>query len=107
VTAWRRHETGIILAVRVTPRAARDAVEGLLTSDDGRQAVVIRLTAAPTDGAANDALIRLLAKILAIPKRDIRLESGTTSRLKRLSITGDPQALAARLDIIAGDKDGR
>ena len=57
----------------------------------------MRLAAAPSDGAANDALLRLLAKALGVARRDVVLESGTTSRLKRLHISGDPARLGATL----------
>lgn len=57
----------------------------------------MRLAAAPSDGAANDALIRMLAKRLGVARRDVVLESGATSRLKRLHISGDPAKLAIAL----------
>jgi len=66
------------LTVRVTPRAARDAVEGL----DEAGAVRVRVTAAPAEGAANAAVTKLLAKTLDLPSRDVVLVSGATSRLK-------------------------
>jgi uncharacterized protein YggU (UPF0235/DUF167 family) len=53
-----------------------------------------RLSAAPVDGAANAALIVLLAKHFGVPKRDVTLVAGQTARLKRLTIAGDPQVLA-------------
>jgi uncharacterized protein YggU (UPF0235/DUF167 family) len=64
----------------------------------------VRLAAAPSDGAANDALVRLLAKALGVARRDVTLASGATSRLKRLHISGDPAGLAAALQRIAGGK---
>lgn len=90
--------------MRATPKAGRDAVEGVVTADDGRAWLTVRLTAAPSDGAANDALVRLLAKALGVAKRDVTLASGATSRLKRLHISGDPAALAAALTRIVKDK---
>lgn len=64
----------------------------------------MRLAAAPSDGAANEALIRLLAKALGVARRDVTLASGATSRLKRLHISGDPAGLVAALERIAGEK---
>ncbi|MGC6330505.1 DUF167 family protein [Rhizorhabdus sp. FW153] len=92
------------LAVRVTPRAGRDAIEGVVRGDDDRSWLSVKLCAAPTDGAANEALVRLLAKALAIARRDVTLASGATSRLKRLEIQGDPARLAAALETIVRDK---
>ena len=73
------------------------------TADDGRDWLAVRLTAAPSDGAANDALIRLLAKALGVRKGDVSLTSGTTSRLKRLHIRGDPAHLAAAMARLNGE----
>jgi uncharacterized protein (TIGR00251 family) len=79
------------LEVRVIPRAGRSGFAGLR---DG--AVLVRLAAAPVDGAANDELIALLSKTLRIPKRDITITSGERSRSKRVRIAGvdREQALA-------------
>lgn len=51
-------------------------------------AVVIRLAAAPVDGAANAALIDVLARALRVPKRDVTIVSGERSRNKRVRIAG-------------------
>ncbi len=64
----------------------------------------MRLTAPPSDGAANAALIRMIAKALRVAKQDVTLASGATSRLKRLHIRGEPAALAAALAHIVKDK---
>jgi uncharacterized protein len=79
------------LDVRVIPRAGRSGFAGLR---DG--ALLVRLAAAPVDGAANDELIALIAKTLRIPKRDITIVSGERSRSKRIRIAGldRDQALA-------------
>jgi uncharacterized protein len=66
------------IAVRVTARASRDAVEGF----DALGALHVRVTAAPADGAANAAVAKLLAKALALPSRDVVLVSGAASRDK-------------------------
>ena len=57
---------------------------------DGRRgdAVLIRLNAAPVDGAANDALIAFLSEILDVPRRSIAIVSGETSRDKRVRVEG-------------------
>jgi len=66
------------LMVRVTPRAARDGIDGF----DADGVLRVRVTAAPADGAANAAVAKLLAKALDIPSRDIVLVSGATARQK-------------------------
>jgi uncharacterized protein (TIGR00251 family) len=71
------------LDVRVIPRAGRSGFAGLR---DG--ALLVKLAAAPVDGAANDELIALIAKTLRVPKRDITIVSGERSRSKRVRITG-------------------
>jgi uncharacterized protein (TIGR00251 family) len=71
------------LEIRVIPRAGRNEFAGLR---DG--ALLVRLAAAPVDGAANEALIALLAKTLKIPKREITIISGERSRSKRVRIDG-------------------
>lgn len=57
----------------------------------------MKLAAAPSDGAANEALLRLIARTLSVRVGDVTLVNGASSRLKRLRITGDATALAARL----------
>lgn len=81
------------LEIRVIPRAGRSGFAGLR---DG--ALLVRLAAAPVDGAANDELIALLARTLKIPKRDISIVSGERSRSKRIRIAGlDREQALARL----------
>ena len=89
---------GIRLAVRLTPRAGRDGLDGIGADADGRPFLRIRLTAPPVEGVANQALIDFLAGILSVRKRDIVIRSGKAGRLKILEIGGSPDALAARLE---------
>ncbi len=86
--AWRRIADGIEIAVRVTPRASRDA---FLAGTEEHFAV--RLAAPPVEGAANAALVPLVAKTFGVAKRDVTLIAGDTARLKRLRIEGAPTAL--------------
>jgi uncharacterized protein (TIGR00251 family) len=81
------------LEIRVIPRAGRSGVAGLR---DG--ALLVKLAAAPVDGAANDELIALLARALRIPKRDITMVAGERSRTKRIRIAGvDREEALAKL----------
>lgn len=86
--AWRGTIDGIEIAVRVTPRASRNAF-GAGTSAH----FAARLAAAPVDGAANEALVALVAKAFGTATRAVTLIAGDTSRLKRLRVTGDPAKL--------------
>jgi uncharacterized protein (TIGR00251 family) len=72
-----------LLEVRVIPRAGRSGVAGLR---DG--ALLVRLAAAPVDGAANAELIAVLADALHLPKRSVEIVSGDRSRSKRVRIAG-------------------
>jgi uncharacterized protein (TIGR00251 family) len=87
--AWRATTGGIEIAVRVTPRASRDAF-----APGTVEHFSARLAAPPVEGAANAALVPLVARAFGVPRRAVTLIAGDTSRLKRLSIAGDPQALA-------------
>lgn len=81
------------IAVRVTPRASRDAVEGF----DDTGVLRVRVTAPPAEGAANAAVVKVLAKALGIPAREIVLVAGTTSRMKRFEVPLDAGELRRRL----------
>jgi uncharacterized protein len=89
----KRDSTGLTLPLRVIPRAKRDEVAG-----ERNDTVCVRLTAAPVDGAANKALIALLAKALGVTRAAVTILSGETSREKRVRIeTADADAVAERL----------
>ncbi len=92
--AARPSPGGLALTVRATPRAARDAVEGYGVVAGDREALLVRVRAAPADGAANAAVIRLLAKTFGVPPRAVRLVAGTSARIKRFEIEGDRDQLA-------------
>lgn len=74
---------GVCFEVRVLPRARRDAVVGV---HDG--ALKVALTAPPVEGAANRALVALLAKRFGVPKRSVHILRGATGRSKTLRIDG-------------------
>lgn len=84
------------LTVRVTPRGGRDAVDGWTADEAGRPVLKVRVSAAAAEGAANAAVIVLLAKALKVPKSAVRIASGDTARVKRLEIEGvDDDRIAA------------
>ena len=89
---------GVTVAVRLTPKARRDAVEGLAENVDGSMTLRARVTAAPESGKANAALIRLLAKSWKLPKSSLTVAAGATDRRKVIHIAGDPNTLQSQLD---------
>ena len=94
---WRYSTQGISVALRVTPRGGRDEIDGLEMLADGRAVVKVRVRAIAEGGEANRAVTELLAKALGVSKRDVRLMSGSTSRLKQIAVDGDPQRLGEAL----------
>jgi uncharacterized protein (TIGR00251 family) len=95
---WTQTADGVVLDVRVTPRSARDAIEGVECRADGRTVLKARVRAAPVEGDANEALRRLIAKELGIAPRQVEFAAGATARLKRLRIAGNARMLDATLE---------
>ena len=83
------------LAVHVTPKGGRDGVDGWTTDEAGRAVLKVRVAAAASDGAANAAVIALLAKTLGRPKSALALVSGQTARLKLIEVEVTAAELAA------------
>jgi len=79
----QKSPAGIVLKVRIQPRASKDEIVGLYGD-----ALKIRIAAPPVDAAANESLIKLLSKTLDIPKSRINLIKGQTSRNKSLFLDG-------------------
>ncbi len=99
---WAAAAGGVTLTVRLTPKGGRDAIDGIEQLADGRSVLKVRVRAAPSEGEANDALVRLIAKTLGVPPRDVTLAAGATARVKRLTVAGDGPALIAGLEKLAG-----
>jgi hypothetical protein len=76
------------LSVRVTPRGGRDAVDGWTADAEGRPLLKLRVAAAASDGAANAAVVALVARTLGVPRSAVRIAAGETARIKRLEIAG-------------------
>jgi uncharacterized protein len=86
------------LTVRLTPRGGADRVEGA-----GEGGVLhVRVAAPPVDGAANEALCRLLARELALPRGAVRVVAGATGRRKLVEVDADGATLAAAWPGLAG-----
>jgi hypothetical protein len=97
---WVLAADGLLLAVRVTPKGGRDAVDGIADLADGTCVLKVRVRTAASGGAANAALLRLVAGTLGLPARDVSLLAGDRARIKRLKIAGAGPALAAALEKI-------
>lgn len=84
---------GVILSVRVIPRASASRIDGVRAG-----ALLVRLRAAPVDGAANDALVDVLAEAFGVPRRHVTIVSGERSREKRVHVRSiDVDAASALL----------
>jgi len=79
------HESakGITFAVKVHPRARKNAITGIVGN-----ALKLALTAPPVEGRANQAVIEFLAELFAIPRSSVTIASGDTSRNKIVRISG-------------------
>ncbi len=99
---WTQAADGIMLDIQLTPRGGRDAIEGIVNRADGRAVLKARVRAAPFEGAANEALLRLVAKSVGVAPRQVEIAAGATARIKRLRVTGDPRALSAALERLTG-----
>ena len=97
---WTAVADGVFVDVRLTPRGGRDAIEGIESRADGRAVLKARVRAAPFEGEANDALCRLLARALDIPRRD-----GATARIKRVLVKGQADAIVAALRRVTSKPD--
>jgi hypothetical protein len=94
---WRATVDGVVVACRLTPKGGRDAIDGVARLSDGTAVLLARVREPPEDGRANDALCALMAKRLSTAASRVRLTAGAKSRLKQVAVTGDPEALIARL----------
>lgn len=101
---WAETSGGIAVAVRLTPKGGRDSIDGIDVLGDGRSVLKVRVRAAPSEGEANDALVRMVAKAVGVPPRDVTLIAGATARIKRLAISGHGPTLIAALEKIAGTR---
>lgn len=92
------HRLGVRLETRVTPRASRNAIEGVR---DGR--LVVKVTAPPVDSAANAAVVEIVSKAVDVPKRDVTIVAGDQSRSKSLVLSGiSAEEVRRRLSVILG-----
>ena len=90
--ALRRDGERITFTIRVTPRASANAVAG---ERDG--ALLVRVSALPVEGKANDAVVTVLAKALGLPKSSVRVERGGATRTKLISVPRGAEAAVRQL----------
>ena len=100
---WAAVADGVVLTVRLTPKGGRDAIDGIELGADGKPVLKVRVRAAPREGEANDALVRLIAKVVGVPPRAVSLVGGHTARVKRLKIDGPAIALTESLERICAN----
>lgn len=86
------------LPVKLTPGASADRIDGWDVDAEGRPVLKVRVRARPVEGEANDALIRLLAKALGVPRSTVSLARGGQSRLKMIEVAGlDDAGIRSRI----------
>jgi uncharacterized protein (TIGR00251 family) len=94
---WTQRPDGLLVEVRLTPRAAMDRIDGIEWLSDATPVLKARVRAVPEKGKANEAIVKLLARTLGLPASRARLLSGETARRKHILLEGDGAALARNL----------
>ena len=92
--AWRPSSTGVRVLARVTPKSARDSVDGMMQTAEG-PALKVRVRAVAEDGQANRSVASVVAQWLGVPKTRVTVAHGGKSRIKTLDIGGEPDELDA------------
>lgn len=89
-------EGGLRVSVRVTPKGGRNTVAGASRDEAGQCRLAVKVSAPPADGAANAAVVALIAKAFQVARSRVSIVRGDTAREKLLLIEGDTEALLAR-----------
>jgi uncharacterized protein len=106
LTPFKPVADGVRVAIRLTPKASRNAIAGIADAGQGDAVLKVMVTAVPEAGKANEALIKLLAKEWGVPKSSISLVAGATDRNKILHIAGDAGDPIARWSQTLGQTGG-
>jgi hypothetical protein len=85
------------IAVRVTPRSAKPGIGRWRASSGELEELEIRVSEAPTDGSANAAVVKLLAKALGVSRSEVEIVSGKASRHKRIAVAMELDEVLYRL----------
>jgi uncharacterized protein len=88
---------GLRVAIRLSPRAKSNRLIRVSVAPEGGHVIKASVTAPPQDGQANEALLRLLAGVWRLPRRDLSIAAGAGSRMKFVRIAGDTQQLLAKI----------
>jgi uncharacterized protein YggU (UPF0235/DUF167 family) len=101
---WRITNTGITIALRVTPRGGCDEIDGVGTLSDGRSVLKMRVRAIADGGEANRAVTELIANRLGVPRARVKILSGATSRQKLIAVDGDGAGYSEALHALTSAK---
>jgi uncharacterized protein len=88
---------GLRVEIRLWPRAKAEGLVAIAAAAEGRRVVKAMVTAPAEGGRANEALLQLLARAWRIPRRDLAIIHGFTSRDKAVRVAGDPQKLIKKI----------
>lgn len=90
-------DDGLRVAIRLSPRARTDRLVTVAAAAGGGHVLKATVTAPAKGGRANEALLQLLARTWALPRRDLSIIAGSTSRNKTVRVAGDPQHLVEKI----------
>lgn len=96
--AWRVAQGGVFLHISLVPKSSSDNVGQIIDGPNGC-ALKVRVRALPDKGKANQAVLKLLAKWLKLPKASFELASGSRSKLKTIKISGDIEEILKKLEM--------
>ena len=90
--AWRPNKTGARVLARVTPKSARDSIDGVMQTAEG-PALKVRVRTVAQNGEANRSVENVVARWLGVAKRRVTIAQGSKARVKTLDIDGEPGEL--------------
>jgi uncharacterized protein YggU (UPF0235/DUF167 family) len=96
--SWRADPAGVRILVRVSPKSAREGIDGVVETVQG-PAFTVRVRAVAEKGEANRAVEVVVAGWLGVPKSSVAVTAGGKSRLKTVLVTGEPDGLAALVEL--------
>ena len=88
---------GVRVRLRVTPRARRNGIDGLIADAEGAVRLKVAVSAAAEEGRANTAVLALLAGEWRLPRSSLTIETGAADRRKTVAVAGDPHELMSAL----------
>ncbi len=94
---YRTAPKGLLLSLRVKPKASSDHLEGIEKDENGDWRLVVRVRALPDKGKANKAVCGLIAKAVGLAKSKVEIARGSKSRHKTLLLAGDSKELAEKI----------